>query len=297
MTSIGLVGDVLPYLARVLGRRMTKSGLGTSPIGAEEQAWDKSMRLGVENPTTGRVEMQSPRPTLEWTTAASNEVKLIGDRSAKIAQAASEGPAAPKFDVMRLNKVVEDDIKALSEIDVITGGPQATSEAVRDRLQKVLGIKWSGGMGGRLEGEPIDMNRLYQITRNAGDYAGRMFRARLAAAQEGKALPDADATEIIAKKVWAEGKAMMSESGPAGQAIAANADRQFRLIQINELMKRAGKSASSVMKVMTPRSAIPTGAKLFEIGMGGSPTPYLQAATAPLNTTPVFNALNPPRAQ
>lgn len=294
MTAIGAVADVLPFAARSAGRRLVKGGLGPSPIGAEEQILEPSMRLRVTNPVTGKVELQSPRPTVEWTNAASQETKLLGDRTQALAKAASEGANAPQFDPLRLRKVVEDDIRELGQTDILSGGPQKVSETVMQRLEKVLGIKIAGGFKPGLRAEPITMDRLLAITRKAGDYASSAMQARLAAAKQGNALPEADAMEVLARKLWAEGKAMMAESGGAGQAIAANSERQFQLIETNNLMKHAYGRGQGRFDIITPRGSIPSGASLMRFGMQPSMAPILQGAAS---TTPIFDALNPPRQQ
>lgn len=294
MTTIGAVADAIPFLARASGRRLVKGGLGPSPIGAEEQIMEPSMRLRVMNPVTGKVELQSPRPTVEWTKAATEETTILGNRNQALAKAASEGADAPKFDPLRLRKVVEDDIRDLKQTDILSGGPEQVSQTVMERLEKVLGIKIAGALRPSLQAEPITMDRLFAITRKAGDYASSAMQARLAAAKAGNAMPEADAMEVIARKLWAEGKAMMAESGGAGQAIAANAERQFRLIETNNLMKHAGTRSLSPFELLTPRGSIPVGTSLMQFGMQPSIAPILQGAGA---TAPLFNALNPPRQQ
>lgn len=217
---------------------------------------------------------------------------MLGRRNQELAKAASEGTNAPQFDPLRLRKVVEDDIRELSQTDILSGGPQKVSETVKQRLEQVLGIKIAGAFSPKLQAEPITMDRLFAITRKAGDYASSAMQARLAAAKAGNALPDADAMEVLARKLWAEGKAMMAESGGTGQVLAANAERQFQLIETNNLMKHAYGRGQGRFDIITPRGSIPSGASLMRFGMQPSMAPILQGAAT---TTPIFDALNPRR--
>jgi len=85
---------------------------------------------------------------------------------------------------------------------------------------------------------------------------------------------------------------MMAESGPAGKAMAANAQRQFDLIETNNLMKVAGKRSAGKFDLLTPRGSIPGGAAAYRAGLAPS-----VGTTVPIVTTPLYNLLNPPRQQ
>lgn len=293
-TGLGIIGDVIPYLSRATGRRLTKGGLGAAEVGTEESLMGPAMRLKVKNPVTGRVESQSPRPTKEWTSAADAETKMLGDRNLALVNAATKADNAPVFDSRRLSDVVEKDIEQLSRTDIMSGAPEQASREVLARLTKVLGINLTRG------GEALPMNtrELFDVTRKAGDYASDALRARLAATEAGKAIPAADQTEVLARKIWAEGKAMLTESGEAGATIAVNAQRQRDLIDVNNHMKLAGMRTQPRFEPVPPRSSIPTGTALMEFGYRPdmltrpATSAVLQAAGA---TTPLFSALNPPR--
>lgn len=287
---LGAALDLVPPLLRGSGRRLVKGGLGTAPIGAEERAWNPSMRLRVTNPLTGKVEIQSPRPTQEWTQAADAEVKLLSQRNASIAEEASKATNPVEFDPNRFTNVIEQDIAQSEQFDILSGGPTKVANEVLNRARQVLGNdQWVGGMTGGFQSKPITLERVYEISRRAGDYANRAFQARLAAAQGGNPLPEADSFELLARKIWAEAKAMMSEAGPTGKAMAANAQRQFDLIETNNLMKVAGKRSAGKFDLLTPRGSIPGGAAAYRAGLAPSVGP-----TLPMVMNPLYNALNPP---